>query len=634
MTANPVHPALRARAANRLKDHSDATTSDKDILRRCYFYIDVDPIRPSEISATAEEHAAALGTTAGIVCYLTDQGWPDPVVVGSSGNGGMILYQVDLPNDAQSKELLDGVVAHLAERFGTDDVAVDSTVTNAARIVKIPGTVAKKGDHLPGDRPHRIAVAETHPDAGTVSREHLEVLAALGSREEPSSTGWKASGPSRSGKDKTSGQQSAGGGAALNEVETALKAKGIGYTLKVRHYGTVLDLHRCLTSDAHEAGACITVFPSGARQYKCHHQTCKGKGWRDVAPLLGLGRPDENTGQAKAGQTAGPRAINGADLLRRSFEPVRWVVPNRLTEGLHIFAGAPKIGKSWAMLDAALAVTSGGAWLGEPVPSAADVLYLALEDNERRLHPRLKKLLYGGASTQSSFGPADLLDDDFVIDLSDLPPMPERLTFWTECPPLDKGGLDHIGAWLAAHPPAGLVIVDTLGKVRPARGKNGNAYDEDYAALTGLQRLAGQHSVAIVVVHHLRKMASDDPLERISGTMALPGAADGLLVMQRERGKETATLLVTGRDVEQELNLALAFDADTARWSVLGDADELRRTQEQQEVIAALTEAGEPLTPSQVAERLGQPVNRIKQRLFQMAKRHQIRNANGKYSYG
>lgn len=108
------------------------------------------------------------------------------------------------------------------------------------------------------------------------------------------------------------------------------------------------------------------------------------------------------------------------------------------------------------------------------------------------------------------------------------------------------------------------MVIDTLAKVRPTRAKGGNAYDEDYAALTGLQRLAAKHGVAIVVIHHLRKAASDDPLERISGTMGISGAADSLGVLQRSRGGDEATLFITGRDIEDESNLALRFDSKRA----------------------------------------------------------------------
>lgn len=631
ITVNPVNPALLARSPNELTERAELTTADKDVLHRKGLLIDVDPDRPSGISATDKERDAALKTTQAIRDYLHDLGWPDPVIDGSSGNGGLLLYRIDLPNDAAGTALVKNALEHLADGFNTDAVTIDTTVSNAARIMKIPGTVAAKGKQT-ADRLYRNAIVQTNLDAGTVSREQFEALVSLDAEQEPTASKQQTKGKQSRAED-TAGDENAtdATGAARSEIEAALKSKGIGYTIKRRDSRIIFDLDTCLTSDAHEGGACITVFPSGARSYRCLHDSCRDKRWQDVAALLGFGERNRSSGQKD--QTARPQAFNAADLLRRTFAPVHPIVTDRLTEGLHINAGAPKIGKSWAMMDLGRAVATGETWLDADVPEPGDALYLALEDSPRRLRSRLAKIMYGGMSANSSYRGEQGPDDDFVIDLSGMPPMPERLTFWTECPPLDKGGLDRISTWLDEHPDAKLVIIDTLGKIRPARSKNGSAYDDDYAALTGLQQLAGKHKVAIVVVHHLRKMTSEDPLEQISGTMAISGAADGLMVMQRQRGTDTATLFITGRDVEHEQTLALSFNATTARWSVLGDAEELQRTQEQREVIDVLRDAGEALTPSQVAERLGQPVNRIKTRLFRMSQRHQINNENGKYSY-
>jgi hypothetical protein len=614
-TINPVPAALLARSPNRLAVRAKTTTSDRDVVRRDFFYIDVDPVRPAGISATDTERKAALDATLVIAQYLAEHwGWPTPALIGSSGNGGTLLYRIDLPNDAVSTRLLGKVLEHLASLFNSPAVTIDTTLINAARLVKIPGTVAAKGHPLP-DRPYRIAVAEIDHHASTVTREQLERLVGGEETIEPEDA-------------PEHGQDASGAEAALHDVEAALQAKGIGYTVKSCGYATVVNLDRCLTSTAHTDGASILVFPSGARAYKCHHDSCKEKTWADVAALLGFaetGPEDSSTSPPR--DKARPQAMTGTDLLRQVFTPVRYVVNNRLTEGLYVFAGAPKVGKSWAMLDAALALSGGGTWLGEPVTTPGDVLYLALEDNPRRLRSRLEQLLFGKPPTE----PMPPITDDFVIDFADLPPLPDRVTFWTESPRLDEGGLTQIEAWLKAHPEAVMVIIDTLAKVRPKTAKNNSAYDSDYAALTGLQRLAAKYKVAIVVVHHLRKMSSEDPLERISGTMGISGAADGIYVLERQRGTSGATLFMTGRDLEHELNLALEFDPVAARWHVLGDADELRRSREQQEIIDVLREAGEPLSPAHVAERLEQPRNRIKQRIFQMAKRGQLVSNDGKY---
>ena len=124
----------------------------------------------------------------------------------------------------------------------------------------------------------------------------------------------------------------------------------------------------------------------------------------------------------------------------------------------------------------------------------------------------------------------------------------------TEWPRLDEGGVEVLEDWLRDHPDARLIVIDTLAKVRP-RIKGQNIYQEDYAALEELLSLAAEHSVAIIVVHHLRKMGADDPLDEISGSTGLSGEVDEALILKRERGRADAFLHVTGREIEEEREL-------------------------------------------------------------------------------
>ncbi|GJQ27729.1 MAG: hypothetical protein HBSAPP02_27610 [Phycisphaerae bacterium] len=157
VTINPVAPALLARAANRIKPRARETTQDKDILRRCWLLIDVDPGRPAGVSATEAELALAHTRARAITEYLASATWPVPILA-MSGNGYHLLYHIDLPADDGG--LVKGVLAALADRFSDDVVVVDRAVHNPARIVKVIGTVSRKGDELRGaagqdDRPHR-----------------------------------------------------------------------------------------------------------------------------------------------------------------------------------------------------------------------------------------------------------------------------------------------------------------------------------------------------------------------------------------------------------------------------------------------------------------------------------------------
>ncbi len=159
VTLNPCKPALLARAANRIQHKVISTTSDVDILRRRSLFIDIDAKRPAGISSTeAELYEAELVSNA-IMTALRAEGWPEPLQ-GMSGNGRYLLYRVDLPNDDASKELIKRVLYGLADRFNSDGAEVDLSTFNASRVLKVLGTVARKGDQLIGvegcdDRPHR-----------------------------------------------------------------------------------------------------------------------------------------------------------------------------------------------------------------------------------------------------------------------------------------------------------------------------------------------------------------------------------------------------------------------------------------------------------------------------------------------
>ena len=176
VTLNPVDPALLARAANRLKERAEATTCDADVVRRNSLLIDVDFRRPAGVSATDDEVEAAGRVARKIRTYLTAAGWPGCVLV-MSGNGWHLLYRIDLPNDTASRDLVKRLLERLAVQFNAGGVEVDTSVFNAARVSKVPGTWVCKGDELP-DRPYRQSCIEDRPgDLQVVDAELLQAVA-------------------------------------------------------------------------------------------------------------------------------------------------------------------------------------------------------------------------------------------------------------------------------------------------------------------------------------------------------------------------------------------------------------------------------------------------------------------------
>jgi hypothetical protein len=303
-----------------------------------------------------------------------------------------------------------------------------------------------------------------------------------------------------------------------------------------------------------------------------------------------------------------PDTFTAADLMALELPEVRWAVPDIVPEGVTLLAGKPKLGKSWLTLALGVASATGGVALGTKRVEQGECLYLALEDNRRRLQKRLSKLLAGGDA-------------------------PEGLHIALEWPRLDEGGTEALDEWLEARPDARLVVVDTLKKVRPRMPGNRNVYDVDYEALEPLLPLAAEHGVAIVVVHHTRKLAAADPLDEISGSTGLSGGVDGALVLKRDRGKADAYLHVTGRDIEEEQELALRWDPNKAGWCLIGDAEEHRRSEIRREIHEALADAGQPMGPKDVAAILEQDYEVVRQRLYQMSRDGEVRVVSrGRYA--
>jgi hypothetical protein len=300
--------------------------------------------------------------------------------------------------------------------------------------------------------------------------------------------------------------------------------------------------------------------------------------------------------------------LTAKELMEMTFEPTRWVVPDVLPEGLSLLVGKPKKGKSWMALGMCEAVATGGVAFGTRRVEQGDALYLALEDNHKRLQKRLKKVLNGA-------------------------PAPDRMHIHTEWQRLDEGGAERLDEWLTDHPEARLVVIDTLAKIRPSvRGSN--IYTEDYAALEKLLPLAAKHGVAIIVVHHLRKMGAADPMDEISSSTGLTAGVDGFLILRRTPGSKGPTLFVDGRDIEEPTEYALHWNHNTATWTIEGDAEEVRLSKERGDILLTLNRSPAPLTPKEVSDMMpGAKYNNVKYLMWAMLGDGQlVKDDRGRYS--
>ena len=177
ITMNALREGIEARGKNHLKSYAKNTTSDKEIRCRRWILIDLDPERPAGISSTEQELKLSEELGRKIQGYLTDCGFPEPVTA-LSGNGFHLLYPVELPNTPEMTSLAKGFLGALDSRFSTEQVKVDTTTYNAARITKLYGTVSCKGDSTE-ERPHRRSKILYAPEKRVpVAIELLQQIAA------------------------------------------------------------------------------------------------------------------------------------------------------------------------------------------------------------------------------------------------------------------------------------------------------------------------------------------------------------------------------------------------------------------------------------------------------------------------
>src|SRR5262249_12439745 len=268
--------------------------------------------------------------------------------------------------------------------------------------------------------------------------------------------------------------------------------------------------------------------------------------------------------------------------------PIKYVVPSIIVEGLTLLAGKPKIGKSWLVLPAALAVTRGGFTLGDLHCPEGGVLHCALGDNLHRLQLRLTQLL--------RYPPWNV----------------KRVDFRCEMPRLAEGGLAVLEEWIKSKPHPRLIVIDVLAMVRPQQKQRDQTnYEPDYASVLQLRELAHRYGIAIVAIAHLRKSDSDDAFDTVSGTLGLTGAPDTVLVLKRDASSGAIILHGRGRDLV-EIEKAMAFDAQSCLWRITGDASTVHMTKERATVLQAIDDATEPVGPTDIAGVTGMKVPNVK----------------------
>ncbi|ORB16876.1 hypothetical protein BST37_05885 [Mycobacterium noviomagense] len=281
--------------------------------------------------------------------------------------------------------------------------------------------------------------------------------------------------------------------------------------------------------------------------------------------------------------------FTGAWLDTQEFPPLSYAVPGIIPEGFGLLVSPPKAGKSWLVCGVGLACAAGGLALGAIHVDKRAVLYLALEDGQRRLQSRSRSIMRGQ-------------------------PLPAGLHFITKAKPAEV--IPMIAEFLRRHSDDGpLIILDTLGRARPPRPAGADLYAWDYAIGTQLKEtIDTAPGATLLVVHHTRKAESSDFVDSVSGSQGVAGSADFVLVLSRKRHCDEALLSVTGRDItEAEYALTVTdglWQLDGPTLSAASETAQTRRVSDTRsaqslEILSTVMQCPKPVSPAEVSEKLG-----------------------------
>jgi hypothetical protein len=481
-TPNPVDPRLKARAANRIKkaDKGDST-SDKDIIGRRWLLIDCDAIRPAGISATDEEHEAAIQRAKLIADELKfNYGWPEPIV-GDSGNGGHVLYRVDLPTDDGG--LVERCLKSLATKFDDDDVKVDTSVFNPARIWKLYGARVGKGDSTE-DRPHRTARILSAPERlQVVPAELLESLASDSPIEQPA---------------KHEHNSHAGGMAF--DIDAFIDHNGFALAGPDAYQGgRKWTFNHSPMCDHHGDGPFLIQFANGALSAGCHHDSCSWT-WHDLRakyepkqerrgmPDL---RPAEYRDPPRDPEPVQFQRITSAELACGNYA-VEFAIEGAMVLGQPLTIGGPmKSLKTSVLIDAAVSLAGGGFFLGRmKVNRPRRVLVMSGESGLATIQETARRICDAAGKNLAEFGN--------LIWSSDIPRFSRR-------DHLDALGkfLDDDGIEILFADPAYLAMPSADAGNLMAQGE----------LLRNVADVCRDRNVTLVLCHHTKRNTGQDAFE-------------------------------------------------------------------------------------------------------------------------
>jgi len=489
---NPFDPNLLARANNRLQAGLRQTTSDKDIIQWRWLYIDCDSERPAGISATDQEHKAALDRAAAIREFLSNRGWPEPIY-SDSGNGGHLLYSLPALDLERARQLVKLCLKALAARSSDALVKVDESTSNAARLCKLYGTMTRKGDAMP-DRPHRRSRIIDDPER--IEPVPAEALEALASEAQPSA-------PRATPKTQAA--------ASTFRIDEWLTNHGLEVSNGPEPYegGRRWILRVCPFNPEHVKPAVIELF-NGALVYKCLHKSCQQNDWRALRTLCEPGY--SGAAPSTPAESGGPESEAASPLITdiRQIPSVwtlemnmNWCVHEMIAQGsITLICSESGTGKTWVGYYIAGCIAHGLPVVGR-TSRRSKVLYC---DGENPLYVVKQRLFDLGIQETA----------DLVV--------------W--------------GGWNAWSPPSpnsplvvefarqyqGLVIYDSLVEFHPGCEQSST---ETRAFMRQFRRLANL-GATVVVLHHTGKAETS---KQYRGSSDIKAAVDTAYLLEKVPGE-------------------------------------------------------------------------------------------------
>jgi len=297
------------------------------------------------------------------------------------------------------------------------------------------------------------------------------------------------------------------------------------------------------------------------------------------------------------------------DLLEMEFAPLKWIIPNFLTEGLAVLGGKPKQGKTIFSIGLALAVSQGTDLFGNRIEAnEGDAVYISLEDNYRLFKTRIERI-----------EEAKKLSDK---DLRGL-----RVHF--DIPRIDNGGLEKIKSIVKHNSDVRLVVIDPLVNFKPAKA---HGYDADYQYMAQLKNIADKYGIAVLLVHHLKKSKVTDAIDGFSGSVGITGAADNLMLLNRYNG-DMSELLMIGKNIKST-SYAMRLN-ESSYWDVIGNLEEMQSTQGKQQIYDLFKKHPDVIfSPKEIAGACDLKVKYVKKVLPQFLQRADIIKVDhGQYQF-